>query len=141
MLRLLLLIAAPFLVDAVVAYALAAGPEDRAVETRMVFFDWDQAGLSEHARATVAQAGLEASSGRATEIVLEAADGMGLATAYGAALSRARWGNLLAELARDGVPPEQIVRTGYSVVTLWPKRTLVAQADTTGQARRYSVGR
>ena len=118
MLRLLLLIAAPFIVDAAVAYALAATPEDRPVETRMVFFDWDQTGLSDHARATLAQAGHRTLEGKATEILLEAADGMGLATAYGASLSRARWRNLMAELYEDGVSPEQVVRSGYNIVTL-----------------------
>ncbi len=120
MLRLLLLIAVPFVVDAAVAYALAATPEDRPVQASIVFFDWDQPDLSVHARAILADAGSAAASGHATQVVLLAADGMGRATAYGAALSAARWRNLMQDLAQDGVSPSQIVRSGLNSFTLRP---------------------
>ena len=126
MLRLLLLIAMPFVVDAAVAYALAATPDDRPVQASMVFFDWDQPDLSPHARATVAQAGLAAAGGRVARIVLQAADGMGAATAYGAALSQARWRNVMAELAQDGVSPDQVVRSGLATLTLRPRGMAMA---------------
>ena len=120
MLRLLLLIALPFVVDAAVAYALAATPEDRPVQASIVFFDWDQPDLSAHARAILAEAGSGAARGHATQVVLLAADGMGRTTAHGAALSAARWRNLMQDLAQDGGSPSQIVRSGTSSFTLWP---------------------
>ena len=126
MLRLLLLIAMPFIVDAAVAYALAATPDDRPVQASMVFFDWDQSDLSPHARATVAEAGSGASGGRIVRIVLQAADGMGGGTAYSAALSQARWRSVMAELAQDGVSPGQVARSGLGMLTIRPRGMALA---------------
>ena len=107
--RLLLLVPLPFLLDAVVAY--------------LVFFDWDQAALSPHARATLAKAGQTVASGRPVRIRLAGEDDHDVGPTYVAALDQARLRGMTIELRRNGVSQDRIVQAGPRTVLLQPDRT------------------
>ncbi len=132
--RVLLLVTLPFVVDAVVALALAgppAPPRPTAVDAYAVFFDWDQAALSPHAHTTLAQASRVLADGRIARLALLGAEQAGTGPSYDAALARARWRSVAVELAHDGVAPSQVVQAGTEAATLqpggWPaRRTRVA---------------
>lgn len=116
--RLLLLVTLPFLLDALVAYALAAEPDGGFGYA--VFFDWDQAVLSTHARATLQAAGRAAEIGSAIRIRIAEAEGFARVGAYGAALRQTRRRNLVAELRRDGVAPDRIAAASAHEIRVAP---------------------
>lgn len=144
--RLLLLVTLPFLVDVFVAYALARAQPVSVVRVaglaipvpcpggyaQPVFFDWDQPGLSEHARARLASA--IASAGRTGGVTLsiEATDS-NTGDAYEAALRRARLDNITAALVQDGVEEARIVRETGGLLRVLPP--VLSRSPVLGSAR------
>ena len=129
--KLLVLITLPFLLDAAVAYALAASPvsDTEGARGTSIFFDWEQAELSAGARLKLAQAATAAGHGQPRILTIEAADGHGIRPAYAAALTRARLGNITRALRQDGVLPAQIVPENREAVWLKPDRRALPHAE------------
>jgi outer membrane protein OmpA-like peptidoglycan-associated protein len=122
--RLTLLLAMPFVIDALVAWGLAAGgsPVHRQkvglqsaaganLVTYPVFFDWDRVDLSQQARAILAEAAGTAASGRITLVELHGDGDTPVNSAYAGVLARLRAGSVAVELARLGVVPGRILVT------------------------------
>ena len=104
--KLIFLVTLPFLVDAAVAYALAQprSVSQAAVDIYPVFFDWDQAVLSQQARAELTAARQAAAEGRPSRVAVAGAQDMLAGPGYRAALAQARRRSISAELHRGGAP-------------------------------------
>jgi hypothetical protein len=129
--RLILLVTLPLLLDGIVALALAGAPPARpdgiaagrgAGAAYAVFFDWDQATLSPHARATLAAASRMARAGHDARLDMLAAEEPNAGPAYVAALGQARWASIAAALRQEGVEPGRLVHAGLGrAIILGPR--------------------
>ena len=113
--RVILMVTLPFLFDAAVGCALAlnaqpgaAKPPHPQTQAATVYFYWDDANISAHARQVLAGIA-QAQPGQApAHIMMDgAADKLQGAT-YTALLRQRRLDSIVAELQRDGVPADRI---------------------------------
>ncbi len=110
--NLILLVTVPFVVDAMVAYVLAqpAAASSVLADTYPVFFDWDQASLTQQARAELAAARQAAAAGRPSRVAVAGAQDALAGPAYSAALARARRRSVMAELQQGGAPTPPLLQ-------------------------------
>ncbi len=104
--------------------AIIAPPAPAPARTYLVFFDWDRADLTEHARQIVAEAAQASTRVQTTRIEVDGyTDSSGTAR-YNQALSLRRAESVSAELVHDGVARNDIAVQGFGET-----HPLVATAD------------
>jgi outer membrane autotransporter protein len=90
-----------------------AAPVAAAARTYLVFFDWDRADLTDHARQIIAQAAANSHEVELTRIVVNGYTDTSGTHHYNLGLSVRRARSVAAELVRDGVEKELIETHGY----------------------------
>ncbi len=99
-----------------IAAAPAALPA--ATRTYLVFFDWDRAELSEHARQIIANAAENVPRVQVTRIAVNGYTDTSGSPGYNQELSLRRARAVAAELVRDGVPRDLIAIQGFGATHL-----------------------
>jgi outer membrane autotransporter protein len=95
------------------AAAPVAAPAPSPVRSYLVFFDWDDASLSDRARQVIAEAAAASSSVRSTRIEVNGYTDTSGTPSYNQGLSVRRAQVVAAELVRDGVAPGAIAIHGF----------------------------
>jgi OmpA-OmpF porin, OOP family len=101
-----------------VAPATPAEPAPAPARSYLVFFDWDKATLTDHARQVIKEAARNSTSVPYTRIEVNGYTDTSGTHQYNQGLSLRRARAVQAELVRDGVPPAAITVQGFGDTNL-----------------------